>query len=293
MLLRSLAIEGKVGGYIIASWPTVPRTRLEDWADFALRAEYADAEETEDLVFVLQEYAYQFRLRADWEQSRRASGLAAALSRRTGLREEHARSLILEAETFVITGELEWAALRFAEATAVTNSPEIHDICEMNSGVLRLLRGDYEEGLASLERACAAFDAEGSDWALWALCNWALALTERGSVWSSQSKFEQLFQRPTDNPFLWAVSQMNYAQLQITMLNPESATLMLASAYRYFTENHNRAEEVNCLKLMGDLSEQQRDISTALWHYRRGLRLAKKIGIPLGTLRWRIRGLES
>jgi tetratricopeptide (TPR) repeat protein len=218
------------------------------------------------------------RARCEWDA---AVAAAREVAGTNGLADRGAEALNAEAVVYLTRGDLEHAVPLLERVLAVASDDRVCGIAAQNLGTIAAQRGDFagaERHFLDSRRRFAAARYEFGE--ATALNNAAAVALDRGEPEDALRAGEEarmLAGRVGDQELL-GIAAINCAEALARLDRHAEAEELASSALGHFTAAGNALREVECLRLLGDISRARGDAGTARRCYDRGLERAERIG---------------
>lgn len=240
-----------------------------------------DDAETESVLEALNRLAGVFRNRSEWDRglevARRGQALAASSGRRTRLVD----SIIAEANILNCRGDFGEAVMLYRRAMDMTRDPRTRGVALQNIGTILATRGELGMAENAFADSSRYFREAGYS------RGEAIALNNRGRLaldLGDAERAETILDaalgaaRAVQDADLTALASLNLGEAALARGDAGRALDFVSVAIGFFISSGNRWREVECLRLLGAISEHRGDVDDARRCYERGHLLAGEIG---------------
>lgn len=220
-------------------------------------------------------------MRSAWDDAVSAARRSATLAQETGLRELYAEALNAEAMAYQLQGDWDRAVPLLEQMLEVSADPKGQGIALQNLGSIAAQRGDFETARRYFMRSHQSFRMAGyTHGVAFVLNNFARAALDHGNPRVAQPLLSDALgaARRVGDRDLVALVTRNLAEAAITMGELERARGLIDEAQEVFVAAGNRAREVECLRLRGELAERSGDREGAAEQYAAAYALATAVG---------------
>ena len=221
------------------------------------------------------------RARCEWDAAVASAREAATLAGTNGLADRGAEALNAEAVVYLTRGDLEHAVPLLERVLAMASDDRVCGIAAQNLGTIAAQRGDFAGAerhfLDSRDRFAAARYVFGEATALNNAAAVALDRGEPEGALRAGEEARMLAGRVGDQELL-GIAAINCAEALARLDRHAEAEELASSALGHFTAAGNALREVECLRLLGDISRARGDAGTARRCYDRGMERAERIG---------------
>jgi tetratricopeptide (TPR) repeat protein len=252
--------------------------------DRALENYVRAAEETADPWVIVEALTHQSRVhrcRSDWESAlataRRAQEIAVAAKLEAPLVE----ATIAEGNVMICRGDFPEALGIFRHLADTSMDARVRGIALQNIGSILWQQGQMGSAERALSESLGWFQRAG--YALGeaiALNNHGRITLERGNVELAKQLLTQARQaaRAIEDAELTALVALNYAAALDAGGDHRGAIEEASTALGYFRASGNRWREIECLRLIGSVSERLGDRQDAIRCHEHALNVAEQIG---------------
>lgn len=252
-------------------------------ASFSAAAGCADAAIA---AAALTRLADALRSRAAWDAAIAAARSAQARARSVGRDQLLAHAILAEGNALMCRGDFSEAKALFERVLEVTTDTLMHAHALQNIGSILAQQGQLGAAERAFMESYGHFQRVGyRRGEATALNNYGRAALDRGDVALASDVLEQalVLARDADHGELIALATLNLAEARARTGELQQARELASSSLGFFTASGNRWREIECLRLMGDVSERSSDFAEAAACYERGLSLAQEIQASVET----------
>jgi len=221
------------------------------------------------------------RSRAEWDEALAAARQAQRLTRSLDNQLLLAHALIADGNVFMCRGDFGEAIALFQRVLDANNDQKMRGLALQNIGSCLAQQGQLGAAERAFSESYGSFQrADYPRGEATALNNLGRAALDRGDVGYAAEVLNQAAQTASDvgHGELIALATLNLAEATARQGDLAKAHELASVALGHFSESANRWREVECLRLIGSIGEQEGDLVAAAACFERGLRLAQEIG---------------
>ena len=222
-----------------------------------------------------------YRSRSDWDEAWSAARQAQRLAGLAANEQLLAHALIAEGNVFMCRGDFANATALFKRVLDATGDARMRGLALQNIGSCLAQRGQLGAAERAFSESYGSFQRAGyRRGEATALNNLGRAALDRGDAAFAESVLTQAVSAARDagHGELIALAMLNLAGAKASRGELAQAHEYAGVALGSFTESGNRWREIECLRLIGALHEQDADVAAAAACFERGLRIAREIG---------------
>ena len=220
------------------------------------------------------------RERCQWEEGVAAAQTAQRIAREAALERELADARIAEGNVLMIQGEFAAAMPIFREVADSSVDPRIRGIALQNLGSMFAQLGQHGAAERAFAESLGNFQKAG----YWrgqviSLNNLGRLAIDRGALAEAQPLLERAVSDASqiEDAELAALASQNLATVLAQRHERDRALDLAMSALGYFSSCRNHFREIESLRLIAAIHEQDGDVDSARQCYQRALHLAEKI----------------
>jgi len=252
--------------------------------DRALENYTRAAEETADPALVVEALTAQSRVhrcRSDWDLALTAARRAQEIAIAAKLDAPLVEATIAEGNVMICRGEFPEALAIFRRLADASTDARVRGIALQNIGSILWQQGQLGAAERALSESLGWFQRAG--YALGeaiALNNHGRITLERGDTELAKQLLTQARQaaRAIEDAELTALVALNYAAALDASGDHRGAIQEASTALGYFRASGNRWREIECLRLIGTVSERLGDRDDAIRCHEHALNVAEQIG---------------
>jgi tetratricopeptide (TPR) repeat protein len=220
------------------------------------------------------------RSRADWSAALAAARRAQQIARSARLDALLAHAMIAEGNVLMVRGDFSDARRIFDQVLSLTADPYMRGLALQNIGTVLAEQGQLGAAERSFTESCGCFQRAGyRRGEAISLNNCGRVALDRGDyeLASDLLRHALAVAREVEHAELVALATLNLAEAKMHRGEPHEAERFASEALGFFSSSGNRWREVECLRLLGAISEQAGDLENATRCYNRGLGLAQDL----------------
>lgn len=247
----------------------------------AYRAAEQEAQEPAVRSEALRRQSSVYRMLAEWEMALDRAREAADIARAAKLPEQMGDALNAEAGVYIARGQYPQATSFLDAILRTTDDARIRGVALQNLGAIAAQSGDFETARRHFLASHECFQEAGYVWGqALVLNNFARAALDHGNFMVAASMIENAVgaARRVQDQDLLALATLNHAEAIAGLRDHARAEELANAALTYFSSAGNLWRKVECLRLLGDIADQQGNAMRARSLYREGLGLAREIG---------------
>lgn len=224
------------------------------------------------------------RERCEWDEGIAAAREGQQLAQDAGLTGAAIEATIAEANILMCRGDFAAAMALFQEIAAKPAEARVRGVALQNIASMLAQLGRFGEADRAFRESLGYFQQAGYR------RGEVIALNNIGRLALDQKRFTDarpLLERAVesakalDDGELIALASENLAMVFCEIGDVPKAEILASSALGYFVEAGNRWRQIECLRLLGGISERQKDPASARRCYERALLLAEEINSPV------------
>ena len=233
--------------------------------------------------------AHLYRTRCQWDQALQHARDSARIANRLDDKKQYAEALNAEAIIHQSRGEFDQAIPLLERVLNATQDARMRGIALQNLGSIAALSGDLGSAERYFAESYGCFMRCGNTRGeAHSLNNYGRAALDRGNVVLAEEVLQKAVDiaRAAEDGDMIALSTMNYAEAVCRKGDLSRAEDLASTALGYFAHVGNRWQQIECLRLLGDIHLQDHNAVTARSCYTQGLDIAKEIGarVEVSTL---------
>lgn len=221
------------------------------------------------------------RTRCEWESAIASAERAIAVAREARLEDLHSEALSALAMVHRSRGDLDDAEALLDNAIRIAHDERVRGIVLQNLGGVAAERRDLDTAQQKFVESYGCFRRSGyRRGEAFALNNYGRVLLEVGNGAQAARVLEQalVIAREVGDDELVALSTLNIAETLYLTGDLTTAEGHVSAALGYFNHTKNAWRQIECLRLLGDITARAQELATAVQCYVRGMQLALRIG---------------
>jgi len=221
------------------------------------------------------------RTRCDWDLAIACAERAIAVAREARLDDLHSEALSALAAVHRSRGDLDEAEVLLDGALRLAHDERVRGIILQNIGGVAAERRDLETAQHKFVESYGCFRRSGyRRGEAFALNNYGRALLEGGQGAQAARVLTQAvaIARDVEDEELVALATLNVAETMYLVGDLTKAESHVSEALGYFNHTQNAWRQIECLRLLGDITVKAHELATAVHCYVRGMQLALRIG---------------
>jgi tetratricopeptide (TPR) repeat protein len=221
------------------------------------------------------------RVRCAWELATTAAERAVAVAREARLDDLHSQALSALAAVHRGRGNLEDADVLLQGALRLTHDERVRGSVLQDLGGVAAERDDLEMAQQKFVESYGCFRRAGDRRGeAVALNHYGRALLEAGSASQAARVLAQAIAlgRELEDEELVALVTLNVAATLYVDGDLAMAERRASEALGYFNHAQDAGRQIECLRLLGDITVKAQELATAVHCYVRGMQLALRIG---------------
>lgn len=221
------------------------------------------------------------RTRCEWTLAMSCAERAIAAARGAALDDLHSEALSALAAIHRSRGELVEAQQMLEAALRLAHDERVRGIILQNLGGVAAESRDLDGAQRKFVESYGCFRRSGyRRGEAFALNNYGRALLESGLHAQAARVLEQAVAvaRDVEDEELVALATLNVAESLLAHGDLANAERSVSSALGYFNHTQNFWRQIECLRLLGDITARSHELATAVQCYVRGMQLALRIG---------------
>ena len=221
------------------------------------------------------------RSRNEWSEAQAAARRGQDVARRAGLETLVLHAMIAEANVLICRGQFADARAIFEQVLAASSDARMRGLALQNVGSILAQQGDLGAAERYFSESYGCFQHAGyRRGEATALINYGRVTLDRGDLALAEDLFRQAVEtaREVEHAELTALATMNLAETLSRQGHARKAEDLASEALGVFRSSGIRWREVECLRLIGAINEQDGDCENAVACYERGLELARELG---------------
>jgi tetratricopeptide (TPR) repeat protein len=227
----------------------------------------------------LRRQASIYRLRSKWPEAISATRASAELARAHGHVDLEAEALNAEAIVYQVRGAFDEAVplLNRVLDLIETTHPKIRGNALQNLGAIAAQQGDFPAAKGRFLEAAEAFRKAGYAWGeANVLNNFARAALDHGNFTLAAELLRNAHAaaRRVGDKDLISLSLMNLAEATLGLGNSGQAQEQAEEALMFFSAEDNAPRQIECLRILGDVFNAQKQLDAAISCWEQALQLA-------------------
>ena len=221
------------------------------------------------------------RTRCDWDLAIACAERAIAVAREARLDDLHSEALSALAAVHRSRGDLDEAEVLLDGALRLAHDERVRGIILQNIGGVAAERRDLETAQHKFVESYGCFRRSGyRRGEAFALNNYGRTLLEGGHGAQAARVLTQavVIARDVEDEELVALATLNVAETMYLVGDLTKAESHVSEALGYFNHTQNAWRQIECLRLLGDITVKAHELATAVHCYVRGMQLALRIG---------------
>jgi tetratricopeptide (TPR) repeat protein len=221
------------------------------------------------------------RTRCEWELAIASAERAILAAREARMEDLHSEALSALAAVHRSRGDLDDAEQMLQSALRLAHDERVRGIILQNLGGVAAERHDLDTAQHKFVESYGCFRRSGyRRGEAFALNNYGRALLEGGNGAQAARVLEQAIAiaRDVEDEELVALATLNVAETLYLCGDLTSAEGHVSAALGYFNHTQNAWRQIECLRLLGDITVKAQELATAVQCYVRGMQLALRIG---------------
>lgn len=221
------------------------------------------------------------RTRCEWELAVACAERAIIAAREARLDDLHSEALSALAAVHRSRGDLDEAAMLLESALRLAHDERVRGIILQNLGGVAAERRDLETAQHKFVESYGCFRRSGyRRGEAFALNNYGRTLLEGGHGAQAARVLAQAvaIARDVEDEELVALATLNVAETLYLVGDLTKAESHVSEALGYFNHTQNAWRQIECLRLLGDITVKAQELATAVQCYVRGMQLALRIG---------------
>ena len=221
------------------------------------------------------------RTRCDWDLAIACAERAIAVAREARLDDLQSEALSALAAVHRSRGDLDQAEVLLDGALRLAHDERVRGIILQNIGGVATERRDLETAQHKFVESYGCFRRSGyRRGEAFALNNYGRALLEGGHGAQAARVLTQavVIARDVEDEELVALATLNVAETMYLVGDLTKAESHVSEALGYFNHTQNAWRQIECLRLLGDITVRAHELATAVHCYVRGMQLALRIG---------------
>ena len=221
------------------------------------------------------------RTRCEWDLAIASAERAISAARDARLEDLHSEALSALAAVHRSRGDLDNAQTMLEQAFRLAHDERVRGIILQNLGGVAAERRDLETAQHKFVESYGCFRRSGyRRGEAFALNNYGRVLLEGGNSAQAGRVLEQAIAiaRDVEDDELVALATLNVAETMYLCGDLTRAEGHVSEALGYFNHTQNAWRQIECLRLLGDITVRAQELATAVQCYVRGMQLALRIG---------------
>ena len=222
-----------------------------------------------------------YRTRCEWDLAITCAERAIAVARDARLDDLHSEALSALAAVHRSRGDLDKAELLLDGALRLAHDERVRGIILQNLGGVAAEKRDLETAQHKFVESYGCFRRSGyRRGEAFALNNYGRTLLEGGHGAQAALVLTQAvaIARDVEDEELVALATLNVAETLFLVGDLTRAESHVSEALGYFNHTQNAWRQIECLRLLGDITVKAQEVATAVHCYVRGMQLALRIG---------------
>jgi tetratricopeptide (TPR) repeat protein len=221
------------------------------------------------------------RTRCDWKLAIASAERAISAAREARLDDLHSEALSAFAAVHRSRGDFDDAEAMLESALRLAHDERVRGIVLQNLGGIAAEKHDLDTAEHKFVESYACFRRSGyRRGEAFALNNYGRALLEGGNGAHAARVLGQAIAiaRDVGDDELVALATLNVAETLYLCGDLTTAESQVSVALGYFNHTQNAWRQIECLRLLGDITAKAQELATAVQCYVRGMQLALRIG---------------
>jgi tetratricopeptide (TPR) repeat protein len=221
------------------------------------------------------------RTRCEWELAIACAERAITAAREARLDDLHSEALSALAAVHRSRGDLDQAEVMLEGALRIAHDERVRGIILQNLGGVAAEKRDLDLAQHKFVESYGCFRRSGyRRGEAFALNNYGRALLEAGHGGQAARVLTQAvaIARDVEDEELVALATLNVAETLYLVGDLTNAESHVSEALGYFNHTQNAWRQIECLRLLGDITVKAQELATAVQCYVRGMQLALRIG---------------
>ena len=221
------------------------------------------------------------RTRCEWDLAIASAERAVSIARDASLDDLHSEALSALAAVYRSRGDFDRAEQLLESALRLAHDERVRGIVLQNLGGVAAEKHDLETAQHKFVESYGCFRRSGyRRGEAFALNNYGRALLESGNEAQATRVLEQALTiaRDVEDDELVALATLNVAETLYLAGDLTNAESYVSQALGYFNATKNAWRQIECLRLLGDITVKAQELATAVHCYVRGMQLALRIG---------------
>ncbi|MGQ0714815.1 MAG: tetratricopeptide repeat protein [Gemmatimonadaceae bacterium] len=221
------------------------------------------------------------RTRCEWALAESCAERAMHAARDARLDDLHAEAISALAAVHQSRGNLDAADDLLETGLRLAHDERVRGIVLQNLGGVAAQRGDLETAQRRFVESYGCFRRAGyRRGEAFALNNYGRVLLESGQRAQASRVLDQAVAvaRDVEDEDLVALATLNVAETLFLFGDLGAAEAHVSAALGYFNHTQNAWRQIECLRLLGDITAKAQELATAVQCYVRGMQLALRIG---------------
>jgi tetratricopeptide (TPR) repeat protein len=222
-----------------------------------------------------------YRTRCEWSLASACAERAVFTAREARLDDLQSEALCALAAIHQSRGELDEAQKLLDAALRLVHDERVRGIVLQNLGGVAAARHDLETAQRRFVESYGCFRRAGyRRGEAFALNNYGRVLLEIGQRAHASRVLDEavLVARDVEDEDLVALATLNVAETLYLFGDLNAAESHVSAALGYFNHTKNAWRQIECLRLLGDITAKAQELATAVQCYVRGMQLALRIG---------------
>ena len=252
--------------------------------DTALAHYQRAARAAEDAALLSEAFRRQssiHRTRCEWDLAIACAERAISAAREARLDDLHAEALSALAAVHRSRGDLDDAEIMLEGALRLAHDERVRGIILQNLGGVAAEKHDLDTAQHKFVESYGCFRRSGyRRGEAFALNNYGRVLLEGGHGPQAARVLAQAvaIARDVEDEELVALATLNVAETFFLVGDLTTAESHVSEALGYFNHTQNAWRQIECLRLLGDITVKAQELATAVQCYVRGMQLALRIG---------------
>ena len=221
------------------------------------------------------------RTRCEWALAIASAERAVTAAREARLDDLHSEALSALASVHRSRGDFDEAELMLEGALRLAHDERVRGIILQNLGGVAAEKHDLDTAQHKFVESYGCFRRSGyRRGEAFALNNYGRALLEGGHRAQAARVLAQAvaIARDVEDDELVALATLNVAETFFLVGDLTTAEGHVSEALGYFNHTQNAWRQIECLRLLGDITVKAQELATAVQCYVRGMQLALRIG---------------